>query len=326
MRLLHFAFICRILGALLVALWAGTAAHADYPDRPIRLILPYSPGGGADVVGRPFAVALSKALGTSVVVENKGGASGGIAMSYVAHAKPDGYTLVLALTAQAAINPGLFKNLSYDPVKDYEPISLLAEAPYFLAVTPALGVKTLGEFIALVKQNPGKFSYGSSGTGSGLHLSMELLKSMEGLDIVHVPYPGAGQAYTDLMGGRLQAVFAGFGSSAGFVQAGKMVALGVTTAKRSPAKPDVPAIAESVPGYQAYVWYALLAPKGTPQSILARLHGATMAALKDPGLQRQFSVDSVQVIGSTPQELGTFIQAETVKWQGVIKRADIQPE
>ncbi|WP_020205205.1 MULTISPECIES: Bug family tripartite tricarboxylate transporter substrate binding protein [Cupriavidus] len=309
------------------ALVLSAAAHAEYPDHPIRLVLPYASGGGADTVGRPMAVALSKQLGATVIVDNRGGASGGIAMSLVAHAKPDGYTLALALTAQAAINPGLVKRLSYDPVKDFEPISLLAQAPYFLAVSPSLGVKTLPEFIALVRKNPGKFSYGSSGTGSGLHLSMELLKSMAGLDMEHIPYQGASPAYTDLMGGRLQAVFAGFGSGGSFLQAGKMVALGVTTAQRSPAHPEVPTIAEAgVPGYQSYVWYALLAPKGTPQPILDKLQRAAVAALKDPEVQKLFMVDGVQPIGSSPQELSAFMRKETVKWREVIQRAGIEPE
>jgi len=299
----------------------------DYPDRPIRLELPYSPGGGADTVGRPLAVAMSKLLGASVVVENKGGASGNIAMSYVAHARPDGYTLVLPLTAQLSINQSLFAQLPYDPLKDFEPITLIGKAPYVLAVNPTFGPKTLQEFIAKVKENPGRYSYGSTGQGSGLHLSMELLKSMAGLDMVHVPYTGAGAGYTDLLAGRLQSVFAGIGSGKGFFESGKLVPLAVTTPQRAAALPNVPTIAEAgLPGYESYVWYALMAPKGTPKPIIDKLNAAVVAALKQPDVRKQFETDGIEPIASTPEQLTAFIQSEATKWRGVIEKAGVKPE
>jgi tripartite-type tricarboxylate transporter receptor subunit TctC len=313
--------------ALAAALALARPGMAQYPDHPIRIELPYSPGGGADTVGRPLAVALSKLLGGSVVVENKGGASGNIAMSYVAHSRPDGYTLVLPLTAQLAINQSLFAHLPYDPLKDFEPIALIGKAPYVLAVNPAFGPTTLQEFIAKVKAAPGRYSYGSTGLGSGLHLSMELLKSMAGLDMVHVPYTGAGAGYTDLLAGRLQAVFAGIGSGKGFFQSGKLLPLGVTTLQRSPALPNVPTIAEAgLPGYESYVWYALAAPKGTPKPIIDKLNAAVVAALKLPEVRKQFEVDGIEPIGSSPQELTAFIQSEAGKWRGVIAKAGVTPE
>ncbi|ANN77961.1 Bug family tripartite tricarboxylate transporter substrate binding protein [Bordetella flabilis] len=317
--------------ALACTLAAGLSlaqpSMAKYPDHPIRIELPYSPGGGADTVGRPLAVALGKLLDASVVVENKGGASGNIAMSYVAHSRPDGYTLVLPLTAQLAINQSLFAHLPYDPLKDFEPIALIGKAPYVLAVNPAFGPRTLQQFIAKVREAPGRYSYGSTGLGSGLHLSMELLKSMAGLDMIHVPYTGAGAGYTDLLAGRLQAVFAGIGSGKGFFQSGKLVPLGVTTLERSAALPDVPTLSEAgLKGYESYVWYALMAPRGTPKAIVDRLNAAVVAALKLPEVRKEFELDGIEPIGSSPQELTAFIQSEARKWRGVITKAGVTPE
>jgi len=319
--------ITQLACALAASLGLAQTGHAEYPDHPIRLELPYSPGGGADTVGRPLAVALSEILDTSVVVENRGGASGNIAMSYVAHSKPDGYTIVLPLTAQVSINQSLFAHLPYDPLNDFEPITLIGKAPYVLAVNPTFGPRTLQEFIAKVKQSPGRYSYGSTGLGSGLHLSMELLKSMAGLDMIHVPYTGAGAGYTDLLAGRLQAVFAGIGSGRGFFGAGKLLPLGVTTPQRSAAMPDVPTLAEAgLPGYESYVWYALLAPKGTPKPVIDKLNAAVVAALKRPEVQKQFTHDGIEPIGSSPEQLTAFIKSETEKWRGVIQKAGIKPE
>jgi tripartite-type tricarboxylate transporter receptor subunit TctC len=311
----------------LAAMALSLSAHAEFPDRPIRLDLPYAPGGGADIVGRPLAVALGKILNASIYVENRGGASGNIAMEHVAHSAPDGYTLVLPLTAQVAVNQNLFKHLPYDPVKDFTPIALIGKSPYFLVVNPSLPVKNLQDFIALARKEPGKLSYASTGAGSGLHLSMELLKSMAKIDIAHIPYKGAGEGQTDLLAGRVQAMFASAGSAKGMIQTGKMRALAVTTPQRSPVLPDVPTIAEAgLPGYESYVWYALMAPKGTPPDVVKKLHDATVAALKTPEVQQEFAADGIEPIGSTPEELASFIKSESAKWQKVMQQAGVVPE
>jgi tripartite-type tricarboxylate transporter receptor subunit TctC len=311
----------------LAALAFTVSAQAEYPSSPIRIVLPYAPGGGADIVGRPLSVEMAKILKTSVFVENRGGASGNIAMDHVARSAPDGYTLVLPLTAQVSVNQNLFKKLSYDPLKDFAPIMLIGKSPYFLVVNPSVPAQNLQQFIALAKKDPGKYSYASTGSGSGLHLSMELLKSTAGIDIVHIPYKGAGEGQADLLAGRVEAMFASAGAAKGFIQSGKMRALGATTLERSAALPDVPTIAEQgLPGYESYVWYALLAPKGTPAPIIKKLHDAAVQALNTPEVQKQFAAAGIESIGSTPEELARFEQSESVKWQAVMKKAGVVPE
>jgi tripartite-type tricarboxylate transporter receptor subunit TctC len=314
----------RIVLLLLLALSFCTSAFAKYPDRPVRIILPYSPGGGADVVARPLAVELGKRLGVSVIVENKGGASGNIAMSYVANSRPDGYTLVLPLTAQVSVNPSLYRHLPYDPLKDFAPITEVGRAAYFFVVNPSVPAHTLQEFIALAKKSPGKFSYASTGIGSGLHLSMELFKSMAGVDMVHIPYQGGSEAYTDLLAGRVQAMFAGVGSAKQWIDNGSMRALAVSTTQRSRVLPNIPTMAEAgVPGFESDVWYALLAPKGTPPDVVATLHDAVVAALNSPALQKNYLDNGIDPVGSTPDQLTALIKSDTVKWAGVIKRAKV---
>jgi tripartite-type tricarboxylate transporter receptor subunit TctC len=285
------------------------------------MILPYSSGGGADVIGRPLAMELTKILGKSVFAENRGGASGNIAMEYVANSAPDGYTIILMLTAQAAVNNTLFKDSKIDAIKDFEPISLIAKAPYFLAINPSVPAKNIQEFIALIRNNPGKYSYASTGNGSGTHLSMVLLKSISQLDILHVAYKGGGGAYTDLLSGQVDASFVGAGSAKGFIQNGQIRLLAVTTPQRSPIYPEVPTLAESgVTGYSSEVWYALFAPKGTPPAIIKKLNSAVLVALKSPQLKERYVADSIQTIGSTPEELTTFTKTERVKWAQMVGR------
>jgi hypothetical protein len=296
-------------------------ANAQYPEKPIRMILPYSSGGGADTIGRPLANELTKILGKPVFAENRGGASGNIAMEYVATSPPDGYTIILMLTAQAAVNNTLFKDSKVDAIKDFEPISLIAKAPYFLAVNPSVPAKNVQEFITLVRNNPGKYSYASTGNGSGTHLSMVLLKSIAQLDILHVAYKGGGGAYTDLLSGQVDASFVGAGSAKGFIQNGQIRLLAVTTPQRSPIYPDVPTLAESgVTGYSSEVWYALYAPKGTPPAIIKKLNGAVLTALKSPQLKERYVADSIQTIGSTPEELTAFTKTERTKWAQMVGR------
>lgn len=295
--------------------------QAQYPEKPIRMILPYSSGGGADVIGRPLANELTKILGKSVFAENRGGASGNIAMEYVANSPPDGYTIILMLAAQAAVNNTLFKDAKVDAIKDFEPISLIAKAPYFLAINPSVPAKNIQEFITLVKNNPGKYSYASTGNGSGTHLSMVLLKSLAQLDILHVAYKGGGGAYTDLLSGQVDASFVGAGSARGFIQNGQIRLLAVTTPQRSPIYPDVPTLAESgVTGYSSEVWYALYAPLGTPADIIKKLNSAVVQALKSPQLKERYVSDSIQIIGSSPEELTAFTKTERIKWARMVGR------
>ena len=307
--------------ACLLFLITPLLANAQYPQKPIRMILPYSSGGGADTIGRPLANELTKILGKTVFAENRGGASGNIAMEYVASSPPDGYTIILMLTAQAAVNNTLFKDSKVDAIKDFEPISLIAKAPYFLAVNPSIPAKNVQEFITLVRNNPGKYSYASTGNGSGTHLSMVLLKSIAQLDILHVAYKGGGGAYTDLLSGQVDASFVGAGSAKGFIQNGQIRLLAVTTPQRSPIYPDVPTLAESgVTGYSSEVWYALYAPKGTPPAIIKKLKSAVLTALKSPQLKERYVADSIQTIGSTPEELTAFTKTERTKWAQMVGR------
>jgi tripartite-type tricarboxylate transporter receptor subunit TctC len=299
-----------------------SASAAPYPDKPVRIVVPYSPGGGGDVVGRPLAQELGKLLGGSFIVDNRGGAGGNIAMEYVAQSPADGYTLVLALTSQLAINQALYPSLRYDALKDFAPVSLVGSAPYFLAVNGSVPVKSLAEFVKLAKSKPGAMSYASTGNGSGLHLSMELLKSMAGINLVHVPYKGGGAALTDLLAGNVQAMFVSYGTGAAQIKAGKIRVLAASSSQRSTALPDVPTIAEAgVPGYDSGVWYALLAPRGTPPEIIRKLHDGVVAALRSKELQERYASDGVKSIGSTPEELTRFIGTERVKWTEVVKKS-----
>jgi len=309
-----------LLSTLLVLTLPALAA--GYPERPVKIVIPYGPGGGGDVVGRPLAHFLEQKLGQPFIVENRGGASGNIAMEMVAQSPPDGYTLVLALAPQLTVNQALYSKLGYDAAMDFAPITLLGSAPYFLAVNPSVPAKNLQEFIEYARRNPNKLSYGSSGNGSGLHLSMELLKSMAHIELAHVPYKGAGQSVPDLLAGNIQAMFLSYGTGQALFKAGRVRVLAVTTAQRSPAMPDVPTIAESgVPGYDSGVWYALLAPKGTPAPIIRKLHDTCVDLLRGPEMGERFAIDGIKPIGSTPAELAAYIQAERVKWTDVVRRS-----
>jgi len=311
----------RLLAAATFTLLACNAFAAAYPEKPVRLVLPYGPGGGSDVVARPLAHFMSERTGAQFIADNRGGANGNIAMEIVAHAPADGYTLVLALTAQLAINPSLYKKIPYDPVRDFAPVTLLGSAPYFLSVNRTLQANTLAEFIKLARDKPGGLTYASTGNGSGLHLSMELLKSMAKIDLVHVPYKSAGIAITDLLAGQVQAQFISYGTGVGHFKAGRLRALAATTKERSRALPDVPTIAEAgVPGYESGVWYALLAPRGTPQAVIKRLHADCVELAKGP-LAAQLINDGITPIVSSPAELAAYTKSEIAKWAEVVKRS-----
>ena len=305
------------LGIMLIV--ALPVLAQSYPVKPIRLVLPYPPGGGTDVIARPLAQKLTEQLGQQVIVDNRGGAGGNIGMEFVAKSPADGYTLLFALTAQYAVNPSLYPKLPYDPVRDYAPISLLANAPYLLVVHPALPAKSVAELVALVKARPGQLSYSSSGNGSGAHLAGEMLRSLARVEILHVPYKGAGPAMPDLIAGQVQLSFITYTAAGPHIKTGRLRALGVTTAKRSPTLPDLPAIGETVAGYDSAVWYGFAAPAGTPSEIVSKLNAEVLRVLAAPDFRSRITLEAVSPIGSTPEEFGSFMKSEIVRWAKVVK-------
>lgn len=316
----------RILAASLLA-WLGAAAAAaqTYPVKPVRLVIPYPPGGGSDTIGRPLAQKMSEGLGQQVVVENRGGANGNIGMESVARSAPDGYTLVFALSAQLAINPGLYQKIPYDPLKDFAPITLLGEGGYILVVHPSLPAKSLKDLIALAKARPGQIAYSSSGNGSGGHLAVELMNSMAGIKMLHVPYKGGGPALMDLIAGQVQVLFATQLASWPHVQTGRVRALAVSTAKRPASVPDLPTVSEAgLPGYDSGVWYGVLAPAGTSREIVARLNSEIVRALNQPDYRSLLVNNTIEPIGSPPERLSQYIKTELVKWAKVIKSANVR--
>lgn len=316
-----------LLSAAIVAA-AGQSLHAQpYPNKPVRLVIPYPPGGGTDTIMRPFVQYLSERLGQQVIIDNRGGAGGSMGMEAAARSAPDGYTIVAGLTAQLAVNPALYRKLPYDPIKDFAPITLFADGPYLLVVHPSLPVKSVQEFIELVQKRPNEITYASSGNGSGGHLAAELLKGMTGMKILHVPYKGGGPALTGLLTGEVQALFAPYASAQGHIKAGRIRALGVSTARRPKAIPDLPTIAEAgVPGYDSGVWYSLLAPAGTPRAIIDRLNRETIAVLNKPEYAKLLVEQAIDPIGGTPEELAQYIKSEIDKWAKVVKESGIRIE
>lgn len=302
-----------------LALCASVARAQDYPSRPVRVVVPFSPGGAVDGPMRVIAQELSKRLGQQVIVDNRPGAGATIGTDVVAKAAPDGYTLLLASQTNA-ISATLYPKLSYDPIEDFAPISLVGREPGVLVVHPSLPVKTFREFVAYVKERPGQIDYASSGNGSGQHLFVALLASMTGMKMNHVPYRGSGQATADLLGGQVQVSIPGTAGMVGHIKAGKLRALAVTGAKRSPQLPDVPTVmASGVPGYEAYVWMGLLAPKGTPAPIIDKLFRELTQVLATDEVKTYMASAGIEVVGSTPAEFGAFFRSEKELWAKVIR-------
>jgi tripartite-type tricarboxylate transporter receptor subunit TctC len=312
MRLFAAAFAC------LVPL-AAPAIAQTFPDRPITMVIPFAAGGSTDLVGRLVAEKMGETLGQQVVVENKGGAGGNLGAAAVAKAAPDGYTILLATVATHALNPAVYTKMPYDPVKDFAPISLLVTVPNVLVVHPSIPANTTQELIALLKANPGKYSYASSGNGTPLHLSGELFKTMAGVDLVHVPYKGAGPALVDVIGGQVPIMFDNLPSSTQHIKNGKLRGLGVTSSQRAAAFPDMPALTEALPGYETYTWNALFAPAGTPPEIVKKLNEEANKAVNDPAVKAKLAEFSATVVASTPEELGKHVVAELAKWAPIVK-------
>jgi tripartite-type tricarboxylate transporter receptor subunit TctC len=317
MRWARFAFLILVLAA-------GTAqAQPDYPTRPVRIVVPSPPGGGTDIVARVLAQHFSKALGQAFFVENKPGAGNIIGIEFVARSPGDGYTLLM-VASTLALNSVLYRKVPYDPVRDFAPITLAATAPNVLIVNPALPARTLGEFIALAKKKPGALSYGTPGIGTSPHLSMELLKSMAGIDLQHVPYRGTAAAVTDLISGQIAATFANALTAKPQVDAGRVRALAVSGPQRIEALPAVPPVAQAgVPGYDAMQWYGMVAPAGTPAPIVARLNAEAVKALQSDEMRDKLALDGAQPVGSTPAEFAALIRAELEKWSRVAREAQI---
>ena len=302
------------------------AAQSDYPTRPVRIVVPSPPGGGTDIVARVLAQYLSKTMGQQFFVENRPGAGNMIGIESVARATADGYTLLFA-PSTLALNSVLYKKVSYDPVRDFTPITVAATTANVLIVNPGLPVKSLDDLIALAKRQPGELTYGTPGIGTSPHMSMELLKSMAGIDLRHIPYRGTAPAVTDVISGQIAATFANALTARPQVDAGKVRALAVSGPKRIAVLPDVPPVAEAgVPGYAAEQWYALLAPAGTPADIIPRLHAEATQALKTTEMQEKLAADGAEPVGSTPGELAALIKDELDKWHKVARAANIEPQ
>lgn len=302
----------------------STFAAQGYPERAIRLVVPYPPGGAADLIGRTLSQKMTEDLGQQVIVDNRAGGGQIIGTDIVAKAAPDGYTLLQASVTHG-INPGLVPKLPYDSVKDFAPVSLIASSSLVLIVHPSLPVRSIQELIGLAKAKPGQLNYGSAGNGSGGHLATELFRSMTGVDVVHVPYKGAGPAMTDLIAGQVQLMFTSPLAAGPHVRAGKLRLLGVTGKARSAATPDVPTIAEAgVAGYEATLWYALLAPAGTPQATVSRLNAAMRKTLAFPDVRERFGKYGAETSASSPEEATAHIRQEIEKWRKVIKAAGIK--
>jgi tripartite-type tricarboxylate transporter receptor subunit TctC len=316
---MHIAkyFLCALLVLVPPALYA-----ADYPEKPIRLIVPYTPGGTADMLARTIGQKLTESLGQQVIVDNRPGAGGNIGADIAAKAAPDGYTLVMGTVATHAINPYLYPNMPFKPEKDFAPIVLLGTLPNLLVVNPSLPVKNVKELIALAKAKPGELAFGSAGNGTSQHLSGELFKKMTGVDMIHVPYKGSAPAVLDLIGGQVQLMFDNLPSSLPQVKAGKLRALAVTSPRRSPALPDLPTLAESgLAGFSITSWFALYAPAGTPARILARLNKEAAKAIATKELRQQWLDQGIEPAGGTAEQLAEFRRIEAPKWEKIIRES-----
>jgi tripartite-type tricarboxylate transporter receptor subunit TctC len=313
-------------GAVAAALTAPTKAFAlDYPTRPVRLIVPYAPGGAADITARLTAQWLTEQLGQSFVVENRPGAGSNLATEAVVTAPPDGYTLLL-INAGNAINATLYKHLSFNFIRDITPVGSLIRAPHMLFVTPSFPPKTVAELIAYAKANPGKVSYASAGTGNANHVAAEMFKMMTGTEMVHVPYRGGAPALIDLVGGRVQVMFADTLTAGEQLKGGLIRALAVATPQRSPVLPDAPPISDTVPGFDASSWWGIGAPHGTPEEIVLRLNNSINAGLADAKLRARFAEMGAQTIGGSPADFGKLIADETDKWGKVVRFAGISAD
>jgi tripartite-type tricarboxylate transporter receptor subunit TctC len=316
----------RFVPMVVALLCAGSVMAQPYPSKPVRMVITYPPGGNTDLVGRAMAAKLSEQVGQQVVVDNRGGAGGVLGTMITAQAAPDGYTIMLGTSAGMVVNPLLQSKLPYDAMKDFAPVSNVIILPQLLVANPQLPAKTMKDLVALAKAKPGWLSAGSSGVGTPNHLGTELLKALANVNILHVPYKGGAQALTDVMGGQIHMAFSSVPAMIPHLKAGRLIALGVGSAKRTPALPNVPAIGEIVPGYEYSTWYGIFAPARTPQPIVARLNSEIVKALAAPEIHQRFVANGGEPAPSTPDELRRYMIEESVRWAKTIKLAGIRIE
>jgi len=319
-------WMIRCAASALVAVVAAAAGAQPnlnaYPNKSIRLVVPFPAGGTTDVLARAAAQKLTESLGQAVVVDNRPGAGGNIGAELVAKSAPDGYTLLMGTVGTHAINPSLYPKMPYDHVRDFAPIILVAGVPNVLVINPALPVNSVQELIAYAKANPGKVNFASSGNGTSIHLSGELFKSMAGVQMTHIPYKGSAPALMDLIGGQVQVMFDNLPSALPHIKGGKLRAVAVTSTKRAPALPDVPTIAESgVPGFEASSWFGILAPAGTPRDIVTKINAEANKALQSAEMREKLLSQGAEAAGNTPEYFADYIRSETAKWAKVVKES-----
>ena len=314
----------RLLGKLTLVLLIAVSLPAfgqTYPTRPIRVLIPFSPGGPADIIARAMEPAMREKLGKPLVLDNRAGAGGNIATEMTAKSTPDGYTILIATIGTHAINHSLYANLSFHPLRDFTPVALICESPNALVINPRVPANTIQDLVALARAKPGVLNYGSGGAGTTLHLSAELFSAMTGVKMVHVPFKGVAEALPALLGGQIDLMFASLSSSLPFIRSGKLKAFAVTGAKRSPAIPELPTVAEAagLPGYAATAWFGIVGPAGLPRPIVNLLNKTTLAALDDPDVMKRFFAVGLETRTSTPEGFARFIESEMLKWAQVVK-------
>ncbi|MGL4284812.1 MAG: Bug family tripartite tricarboxylate transporter substrate binding protein [Phreatobacter sp.] len=314
------------LGLLSSALAAPALAQADYPTRPVTVMVPQAPGGANDIIGRIIAEALSEVLGQRFVVENRAGAGGNLGSQAAARSTPDGYTLLVTISASQAINPALYARTGFDPVKDFAPISMLGTVPNVLVVNPSFPARTIADLVHMAKEKPGEYQYASAGNGTLNHLVGEMLKSRAGIDLKHIPYRGIAPALSDVIAGHVPITFSNLPAVISQIQAGTVRALGVSTLKRNANIPEVPAIAETVPGFDAELWIAIYGVAGTPQPVIDKLVSATHAALARPEMKAKFAQQGADIVASTPAELAAKLEADLKVWAEIVRTSGAKIE
>ena len=314
-RFLHFCILC------LAALGATQALAQPFPAKPIRLVVPFPPGGPTDILGRAIGAKLAESLGQPVIIDNRGGAGGGIGADNVAKSPPDGYSLLLGTTGTHTINPNLYSKLPYDPIRDFVPISLVVKYLNILVVNPNVPARNVAELIALAKQKPGEITFGSAGNGSSNHLTGEMLATLTGVKMQHVPYKGSGPALADVIAGQISFMFDQYSTVGPNIKAGKLRAIGIATRQRHPLLPDVPTIAETIPGFEVSPWYGLFAPAGTPRDVVNRLNAELTKVMKLPDIHERMTTLGWDPVTNTPEEFSAQIKSELALWADVVKKS-----
>ncbi len=313
-----------LLSLLLIAVASAVSAQAQYPVKAMRMIIPYPPGGGTDILGRPIAKLLGDKLGQQVLIDNRGGASGMVGAEIAARSPADGYTILMSTSGEVALNVALYPKMTYDPIKDFVPVTQVGISPLVLVAHPSLPVKNVNDYVALAKKHPGSISYSSIGSGSAQHMAGEWMRLVTGIDIIHVPYKGGGPQMTDLLGGHSPSGLLALPAAAPSIKNGRVRAVGMTSAKRSSAFPDVPTFAESgMPGFEVSQWWAILVPRGTPNDIVAKLHTEISAIVKTAEMKERMAGLGVDPVGGTPEQLGELVRTEIAKFRKIVADAKI---